>query len=727
MDKWIAVLLLLSLPWLARATDGSADRKPEEEGKREAAALRYDVIVTATRTAKDVFTTAQPVAVVNREEAARQAPDSVTSLMQAVPGLDAVGVGPSQTRPIIRGMRGQRILLLEDGIRLNNSRRNQDFGEIPGMVDVDDVEAVEVVRGPASVLYGSDAVGGVINVLSLAPRFAGDRLRLRGRIGYQYDSGSGLNRFSARVAAGRKRLAVWAGGSVRRAGEYEVPAGRFGAVTLASPATVTDSRVEDGNARLALSWQASDRVVLTFKADAYRSDFSGFGYVDPALYAPGGPTIRITYPDQHVQKYVLRARHSQLDFAPADMVDVTLYLQGNRRHLDMDIFVPFGIPDRPAAGVSMQTWNYTRTATAGGRLEFTKSLGGRHLLVYGADFFRDASTNTDRSSTAVVGLGPVRPVVSGLPQVPNARYVNRGLFVQDEWRLHPRLTATAGLRYQDVLAATLATPGLEGEAPVSDRDATLVGAASLLLRLGDDLAAYLSAGRAFRSPNLVERFFAGPTPEGNGTLTRNPGLQPETSFQLDAGLRWRRPRWALEAAVFRNMVYDGIRTAPTGGFAQGLAEYRYVNVDKLRVQGVEFQGQALLPLDIRAVAGFSSIRARDIYNPDQPFSSSYSSRLTLDLLWQRPGGRVWLAYNLRWQGKQKDIVLVENPVGDFIPGFVVQAASAGATLVQNDRAALKAGLVLANVTDTLYAEAANSPFFRPAPGRRLVVTWSLEF
>ncbi|MEQ9568874.1 MAG: TonB-dependent receptor plug domain-containing protein, partial [Longimicrobiales bacterium] len=110
------------------------------------------LLVTATRGPRLVSETPRPVSVLGRVEVREQAPNTVSDLFRRLPGLDVTGVGVNQARPAIRGQRGQRILLLQDGMRLNNSRRQQDFGELPALVDVTGVERVEVVRGPASVL-----------------------------------------------------------------------------------------------------------------------------------------------------------------------------------------------------------------------------------------------------------------------------------------------------------------------------------------------------------------------------------------------------------------------------------------------------------------------------------------------------------------------------------------------------------------------------------------------
>ena len=99
-------------------------------------------------------------------------PNNAADLLRDQPGVDVNGVGVNQARPVIRGQRGLRVLFLEDGLRMNNARRQTDFGEITGLVDVDDVSSVEVVRGPMSVLYGSDAIGGVLNLVTKRRAFS---------------------------------------------------------------------------------------------------------------------------------------------------------------------------------------------------------------------------------------------------------------------------------------------------------------------------------------------------------------------------------------------------------------------------------------------------------------------------------------------------------------------------------------------------------------------------
>ncbi|MGH7505546.1 MAG: TonB-dependent receptor plug domain-containing protein, partial [Longimicrobiales bacterium] len=169
--------------------------------------------VTATRTAKELFVTPAPVSIFTLTEIREARPNTVADLFRDAPGLDVTGVGAQQPRPVIRGQRGQRILLLQDGLRLNNARRQQDFGEIPALVDVASVERVEVVRGPASVLYGTDAIGGVVNIITRSPAREG----FHGIAGYRFGSAAGTHKGSASMFGRFGALDVSADVAVREA------------------------------------------------------------------------------------------------------------------------------------------------------------------------------------------------------------------------------------------------------------------------------------------------------------------------------------------------------------------------------------------------------------------------------------------------------------------------------------------------------------------------------
>ncbi|MGD2086379.1 MAG: TonB-dependent receptor [Candidatus Aminicenantes bacterium] len=710
------------------ATRADQDEEKEKDKEKEAKQpeLYYEVTVTATRTKKDTIDIPKAVSVVDRKKIREKAPNNVTELLTELPGVDMNGVGANQSRPIIRGFRGQRILLMEDGMRMNNSRRQQDFGEIPALVDISDVDRVEVVRGPASVLYGSDAIGGVINIITRVPSYDPNTSGIHGSIGYRYSSADKQNKGMANINGNIGKLGFMISGNLRNAKDYTAPAGTFGNIDLTEDVTVNDTGVKDGGVNLLLTYSLSKQDQISFKYEYYHSEDAGFGFIEPEVYDPGASRIQILYPLQEVQKYTFKYENKRLGFALADYIDFTTYYLNNQRELDNNIFVPFGIPGLPQAGISIQTENFTDVNTLGFRLEFNKA-AKRHTITYGADFFEDNTENTDSSITQILGFGPPITSTDDTPKLPHARYRSLGIFLQDDISLFGRTSLILGLRYQNVNAKTKQTPGLEGDELVNSTDETLVGTANLMIGITDDLRLVLSVGRGFRSPNLIERFFDGVTPEGSGYQSRNTGLKAETSLNVDVGFKFRRKNVHLEATFFNNVIRDGIRLSATGGEVSGLPEFRNINVDKLRMQGIEALGRIFFKFGLSAQANVTYIKSKDLGRPETPYVDTYSSKFNFNVRYDHPKRLFWIGYDLRVNGDQKDILLVENPIGDIIPGFAVHSISAGITLFKNSSFPQQLGIIIGNLTNELYSEFSNASFFRPAPRRHIVLTWSTRF
>ena len=711
----------------AQNSNQQEKKEGETQEREKQPELKYEVTVTATGVKKETFKIPKPVSIVPESVIDTKAPNNITELMAELPGLDTVGVGANQSRPVIRGLRGQRILLMENGIRMNNSRRQQDFGEIPALVDISEVSRVEVVRGPASVLYGSDAIGGVVNVITRMPDFDPSGNEIHGNLGYRYSSADSQNKGFANFNGNVGRLGFTISGNYRDSQAYEAPAGSFGDIELSDDTPVIDTGVQDQGLNLALNYKLSTDSTITFKYEYYKANDAGFGYVDPDIYDPGSALIRILYPNQQVDKYTLRYEDNALKFLLADHMSFTAYHRRNKRDLEMNITIPFNIPWAPEAGMNMQSANFTDINTFGFRLEFRKVAFSNHVITYGVDFFNDNSYNTDQNTTTITGFGPPMTSVDNTPELPNARYRSFGFFIQDDLPIAKRTNLIIGLRYQNVNASTKETAGLEDYDPISSTDQTVVGAVNLIQGITDNFNLFASAGRGFRSPNLIERFYHGFTPEGSAFQSRNPDLEAETSFNLDLGFKYRLRNAYLEASYFWNTIYDGIRVGPTGAIVNGLPEYQNTNIDRLRIQGIELQGRLLLDNGFSFAANFTKITSKDIGNPDIPYTDTFSSKFNLSARYDQPSGLLWAEYTLRVNGNQKDVVLGDNPIGDIIPGFTVHNASFGVNLFRKSATPMRVGIIVANLTNELYSEFANASFFRPAPKRQVILTWSMGF
>ncbi len=255
----------------------------------------------------------------------------------------------------------------------------------------------------------------------------------------------------------------------------------------------------------------------------------------------------------------------------------------------------------------------------------------------------------------------------------------------------------------------------------------MVGAANVMYRIARPVMLVGTLSRGFRSPNLVERFFDGPTPEGNGYQRANTALEPEKSVNVDLGARVETARVTGEAFWFRNTLRDGIRIAPTGETIQGLPGYQNVNVDKLRYTGVELSAAVDLGLGFDVRGSYTHLESKDVLNPNNPIAAGNADKMVGELGYRAPSGRFWLGYVVRHNAKQREAQIAENPVGDALPAFTVMGVRGGLRLF--DRAGLSSSLALRvdNLTNELYAESANTSFFRPEPGRGVSVSWIVGF
>ncbi len=684
------------------------------------------VTVTATRRATDVQAVPTPVSVLDSAMLRERQPNTAADLLRELPGVDVIGTGTNQARPSIRGQRGQRILLLQDGLRLNNARRQQDFGEIPGIVDVATIQRVEVVRGPASVLYGTDAIGGVMNIITKVPSFAKDAPKSSGSLGYRYGSAGELTRGEASLGARAGNFVLLATGAKRDAGNYDAPSGRYGNVRFDDAVTLSNAGVNDKNASVYLGWRYRTGTGAFVRAETYDAKNAGFGYINPALLGGDQTKIQITYPTQSFTKWSTGFSTGLVSGAKVfDKADVIAYRQVNGRDLSQSIFAPFGAPYPATAGVDIQTRNHTDLTTSGFRAEAMKVFA-RNIIVYGVDYFHDNAVGRDSSQTTVFGFGPPKPKSKNTPSLPSATLSSTGVFLQNDLRLHDRLSLIVGGRWQRVSSDARATAGLT-TIPPGDVQSTGVFATNALFKLTPTLNLVASVGRGFRAPNLVERYFNGPTPEGSAYQSATPGLRPERSLNTDVGVKYRSDRVAAEAFVYRNDIRDAVRISPTGAKINNLPEYQNVNVGKLRSSGFEATGTMLFARGISASANYSQVKSTNLLDRSIPIGDTYSSKLVGTVGWRPASGRGWVEYAVRRNGEQKDIVAGSSPVGNTLPAFVVHNLRGGAHLFTVRGVRQDLDIQVNNLADALYAETANAGFFRPEPGRHVVVALRTSF
>ncbi len=189
------------------------------------APVRHQITVTASGQEETTLEAFQSVTSIESLELTQRPAISLGDILEQEPGVAKRSSGPGTTRPVVRGFDGDRVLILQDGVRSGTiSSQSGDHGE---PVDSSAIDQIEVVRGPATLLYGSNAIGGVVNMITSHHQIhhhphEGVRGYLTGSAGTADRRGGGAGGFEI----GRKHWLVWADGGGQRSGDYSTPLGR---------------------------------------------------------------------------------------------------------------------------------------------------------------------------------------------------------------------------------------------------------------------------------------------------------------------------------------------------------------------------------------------------------------------------------------------------------------------------------------------------------------------
>src|SRR5262245_32419145 len=199
----------------------SAGESATADFKIELSEVREQVTITATGSEESTFNSIQSVTVVGSQELAKKNPVSLGEALDFEPGVAKRSFGPGTSRPVVRGFDGDRVLVLQDGQRIGGLGFQS--GDHAESLDLLSLDRVEVVKGPATLLYGSSAIGGVVNAVS-SHESAHEGLR-----GYITGIGATNNYQgggSAGIEYGKGSFLVWGNGGGQRAGDYNTPLGR---------------------------------------------------------------------------------------------------------------------------------------------------------------------------------------------------------------------------------------------------------------------------------------------------------------------------------------------------------------------------------------------------------------------------------------------------------------------------------------------------------------------
>lgn len=702
--------------------------------------ISEEVTVTATRTQVATLDTAVPVSVVTQREIEEQTVNTVGDLFRDLPGTSTTGEGAFQVRPRIRGLESNRILILVDGERLNNARTSTGQSGIePGLVETDQIETVEVVRGAGSVLYGTDALAGTINIITKdAVRSTDDGFRFGATFNGYFSSNEKGRRGTLAVTGSNRFFSVRAAQTLERYGTYY--SGDSTGLNLdaldgfPTKDEVGNSQSHGGNTQLTTRFFFNDDNDLRLNYERRRAADIG----SPLLTKEFGFLSYFPYSNRDKFNGRYEIRNITSNFAK---VSVSAYYQNQKRNFsNLTEVLPF---------VSSFSETITDTTSYGFDAQSNWLLGDKNFLTAGISFFRDENIDSR------LQLNRLTNAANRTTSVPQGDFGSFAGFAQNEFTVTNRLKLIGGIRVEKFFSGSVQTvgfalpptlttsqledlgvTGLDTGLEVSESAAT--GDFGAVFKVTDAISLTGRIGRSFRVANLFERFFTGSGSVG-GFLVGNPNLKPESGVNFDASIKVRNSKFAGSFTYFNNHYRDFLSSAfaldrsgapitlpPTRPGAARVPLSQTINFGRVRLQG--FEAELEKPFRIGDYGfltpnGSVSYLRGDNLETSEPFNVVPPFKTVLNLRYNDFGNRFYGEWTTRVVGEQDRFSGAFLTTNGTEEGYAVSEIRGGYNF-RRERYRLSFNAGVTNLFDRFYRE---QMVLAPARGRSFVAgtTWEL--
>lgn len=494
------------------------------------------VIVTGVSSAMSARKAPIAVQLINKRELLSTPSTNLMDAISKVPGVQQISSGPAISKPVIRGLGFNRVVVVNDGIR----QEGQQWGEEHGIeIDEFSVSKIEVLKGPASLMYGSDALAGVINIISLTPVPEGT---IRGNLLGSFNSNNGQRGGSFNIGGNNNGL-VWGGfASLKAAGDYR---------------NKYDYRV--------------------FNSKFNEQNFGGYIGLHKEW---GSSQLNITHFDQTVGMVT-----GERDSATGKLIYHEAH--GNHTHEefptkeDFNSTKPF-IPNQRIQHFKigwenhLNVGNNRMTVNLGFQKNHRKELGnvldpaetemGFNLktINYNIAYHLD-NLNNWKTNVGVNGMWQNNRNTGMEMMIPDYDLFDAGLFVVTQKNIN-KLTLSGGLRYDIRKVDSKASEAHHEDEDEEDHDhheqfeaftknfTNFSGSAGLSYAFHPQWNLKFNLAKGFRAPNLAELASNGAHHGTNRFEYGNKNLKSESSFQIDGGISYDNDHITIEASLFYNYV-----------------------------------------------------------------------------------------------------------------------------------------------------------------------------
>jgi hemoglobin/transferrin/lactoferrin receptor protein len=616
---------------------------------------------------------------------------SISNTLRKIPGVEKSSDSAWGSAINIRGLGRNRVVFLIDGCRVNTAT---DVNAQLGFVNPDEIERIEVLKGPISSLYGSGSMGGVVNVITKKGEFTPET-GFAGRTGASLGTNAEGYSVFADTSLNSRDYWGYAFASKRDFDSYEDGDGR----------TIDNSQFEDYSLSLKSGYRWNDANVTELNIQYMEGE--DIGIPGRGLALPAGPEI--IYPETH---RTLAGLTHKLSPGPGVWSEsqVNLFYQ----EIDRNVFMDFP-PGAPMDTIRPSALHTTWGAKWQNVLDFESQ-----SLVAGLDIW-SWEIESSREKNLSSGLTGIDTPLA------DAAQVSAGVFIEDNIVLSSEFTLNLGGRldyvgtesdelYNWVKPPSPAIPIVKKRDSETTDDLSWNAHAGLTWNFSAPWTTTLLGAAGYRAPDLMERYkylaFAG------GEIYGNPELDPERSCFAEWGLHYRKNPFRMSASVYANFLEDLIAEA-----FESEGVYRMENVDEAEIFGAELEAQWYFVDQwvVYATAAWTEGKNRTD-DEDLPFIPPLNGMfgIAFDSVDSGP----WFDLNLEWAARQDEVAPGETET----PGWAVVNAKAGFRF--------KAGparhdlmLGVDNLFDKRYANhlSTSRNMELTEPGINLYAAWQMEF
>ncbi len=651
MDK--SVIFILSVATAINAF-GQAERGDSTLNDDEKIQLNEISVIGESHNMHQM-TNSQNIVMENRQFIERNFSGSLMQSLSSIPGVKAMTIGSGQSKPTIRGLGFNRMAVTDNGIK----HESQQWGDDHGLeIDQFAIDRVEVVKGPATLLYGSDAMGGVINLFSdsIPQKTIGGRINLFGR----------TNNLSTGISMGldgRKNGFYYRlNTTLVSYADYQVPTDSiqyYSYYIKLKNRQLRNTAGRDYNGRLTLGYlgkNINSAVIISnvFSKSGFFADAHGLEVrLSDIDYDRHRRDIDLPY---FTVNHLMIANKTTYKAGVTNLTGSFAYQNNYRRELSEP--VSHGYMPTPPNSLERQFVKNTYSANIG----IQTLLNEKHSL--------NGGLNIEYQQNTIGGWGFI---------IPNFRTISAGLYAFDRYHLMPNLIISAGIRY-DYANTNISQYQDWYKTPVENSDSVFKIRSSNMDRrfnsftwsagIDYNCGSWIfkaNIGKSFRIPIAKELGADGV----NYSIFRyekgNPTLSPEESYQVDGGIFWNNDNLNIEFTPYINYFPNYIYMNPTPNYVEGLQEYDYT---QCRVLRYGFEGQVsynFLKSFVASIGGeylYARQKSGEKKGYTLPFSTPWSMDVALKYSLP-PKTRCNITATWHIVGSQNEIVPPEKPTKGY--------------------------------------------------------------